>query len=135
MRRCLVLLTVAMMLTGCKKGEIPTETEDAYVDTTQCSFSIYDDTFSFALNSNEHFLELTDTSASIKTDDDKSVTVDYVEGNSLNDFEKAYKTATGSDNCIFLKSESNDYLMVKYEEDSKDLANDLVKRVAIKEKK
>ena len=134
MYRCLILLTTVLLLAGCHKKEVTEETKETYVDTVQCSFNTYDDTFSFALDDNEHFLSLTDTEAVVVTDDNKSVYVDYIEGNSLNDFEKAYKTSTGNENCMFLKSGSNDYLMIKYEADSKDLAEDIMQRVAVKEK-
>ena len=135
MRRCLILLLCVAALGGCNKKEDVEETAETYVDTTQCSFDVYDDTFSFTLDNGEHFSTLSGTSATVVTDSNETVTVDYIEGNSLNDFEKAYKNASGDEECLFLKSASNDYLMFKYGDNSKALAESIIQRVAVKEKK
>lgn len=145
----LILLMTLVLLAGCSKEEVVETTEEdpmsQYLSSRDISFTAYGDKVTLSLRDNEAFAEISDTEAVIVPDvyDSAEVHVDYIQGNSLNDYAKAYynsieeatsseledNTFTTNDNFYgFVKTEKNSYVMVTSDKELEDYCRELLDR-------
>lgn len=129
MRRCVVLLC-ALLLVGCGKKEEPVETEPVYMSATDVTFDSYDTAMHYTVPDDMAFKSIDENHAEVvlNKEDGTTASIDYIQGNSLNDFTKAYymglndntrsqivddSFTTDSTYYGFIKSDKNVYVMVK----------------------
>lgn len=127
-----ILLVSSLAISACGKGVVA-ETESPTpesLDITSTTFDIYGDNIVFTVAGSEAIQSVTDTQLVVLPDSTgfDSVTVDYIQGNSLNNFPEAYynglsdKTTsdlvdnkfTTAEQCYgFLTTSKNNYLLFK----------------------
>lgn len=121
-----------VILTGCGKTTKAEETTTtpSYTDATTFTFTCYGDLIKYKVEGDEGIQSATDTQLVILPDKGKSdkITVDYIQGNSLNDYGAAYREgldddsksvykdssfSTDSNFYTFIRTEKNSFLMIK----------------------
>ena len=146
MKRLAVAALLCVALAGCGESaeEVPEETGPAILEDRQVVFDCYgDETLTLNLKDDEGLLSVSDSSATFYYNDNE-VTLDYIEGNSLNDFSKAYysglgiATSSGADYGSFtnegsyyrfVKTDNNNYVMAKASADLDYYCDQLLDRI------
>lgn len=140
------LFICSLVVSACSK-EVPVETEPPkpeYLDITEASFTTYGDLITLVIDSNEAIQSLTDSELVILPNRGEftTVSVEYIQGNSLNDFMEGYynglpnttselvdgKFTTDSKAYGFLITEKNNYLLFKAPLEMKDYLSELMGR-------
>lgn len=144
---CVVLTICSLTVSACSK-EVPVETEPPmpeYLDVTNVTLDTYGDNITFAVNGSEAIQSVTDTQVVILPDRTRfdMVTVEYIQGNSLNDFPQAYHDGlsgtdvtdlvdgkfTTSTQCYgFVTTVKNNYLLFKASLDKANYVSALMER-------
>lgn len=146
MKRLAVAMLLSVALVGCgnKEEEVPVETSPALLEGRQVIFDCFgDETLILDLKDVEGLLEVSETSATVYCSG-QEVTLDYIEGNSLNDFTKAYAMGLGvatsseadyssftydGEYYRFIKTENNNYVMAKASSDLDYYCDQLLERI------
>lgn len=142
-----ILFISSLTISACSKGVVA-ETELTTPESlgiTSTTFDVYGDDIVFTVSGTEAIQSVTDTQLVVlpnRTEFD-TVTVDYIQGNSLNNFPEAYynglsdKTTsalvndkfTTADECYgFLTTSKNNYLLFKGPIDKVDYLSALMER-------
>lgn len=133
--RKIAFLTImlTLLLVGCGGNDVPEETPaptPEHIEDTAAVFSCYGDSIVLSLEGGEAIQTATDTRVVLLPDKTKfdTVSIDYIEGNSLNDYGAGYyegledstKSAyedgsfiTSANAYAFLRTEKNSFLMIK----------------------
>lgn len=142
-----ILLVSSLAIGACGKGVVA-ETESPTpksLDITSTTFDIYGDNIVFTVVGSESIQSATDTQLVVLPNSTEfdCITVDYIQGNSLNNFPEAYynglsdKTIsdlvndkfTTADECYgFLTTSKNNYLLFKGPIDKADYLSALMER-------
>lgn len=139
-----VLLSAALVGCGNKEEEVPVETSPYLLEDRQVIFDCFgDERLTLDLKDDEGLLEVSETSATIYCSG-QEVTLDYIEGNSLNDFTQAYAMGLGvatsseadyssftydGEYYRFIKTENNNYVMAKVSSDLDYYCDQLLERI------
>lgn len=140
MKRILILLC-SLMLVGCHKEEV-VETLPPYYDVTQLTFTVYEDNLIIPVEQGS-VQEVSNTEVSL-LHDNMVIRVDYIQGNSLNDYIEAYyagvedvtKTSlvdnhfqTSTTCYAFYKSANRNYVMISGPVAAKDYCSELLSNI------
>ena len=125
------LFVCSLFMSACSK-EVPVDNEvpkPEYLNITEVNFIVYGDAVSFTVGGTEAIQSVSDTDLVILPNREEftTVSVEYIQGNSLNDFAEAYysgltnttsdfvdgKFTTDTESYGFIKTDKNNYLLFK----------------------